>query len=202
MTIRREKMNSRKTAILAIFSSIVIALEVFPVPGVTDLPFYPFGIPFTIDWTGIPLVVIFLLLGLAPSLFGTFIVLIAIGYRNPIGAVFKFTAEFLTILGVYVAHYLLRDRSGNRLVKLGVYLAVGALFRGLGMFIANLFLLPLFYPLYYPSFDLILFASYVLIPWNVLQAIINIVGGFIVYEAIPISLKDQIMSEGEQLELP
>ncbi len=197
----RSALSSQKTAILAVLSSIVIALEVFPIVGITDLPFYPYGIPFTIDWTGIPLIIILLLLGLLPAVFSTIIMFVAIGYRNLMGATFKFAAELFTIIGVYVAHVLTKNRTEKSHLKLLAYLIFGASFRAAGMFFTNLGLLPLFLPSRFPTFDVVLFASTALIPWNILQAIINILGGYLVFHAVPQTLRDQVTGERGQFEL-
>ncbi|MFX1417004.1 MAG: hypothetical protein ACFFC0_09335, partial [Promethearchaeota archaeon] len=55
------RKDSKSIALLAVFVAMVVALEVYPILGVTDI-----GIPgdFTIDWTGIPIVIVFLGLGI------------------------------------------------------------------------------------------------------------------------------------------
>ncbi len=185
------RRDSRSIALLGIFSAMVIALEVFPIQGITDLPFYPGGVPFTIDWTGIPIVIVFLALGTVFSLVATAVMGVAIGYRNPIGATFKFTAEVCTIFGLVLAWLLARKFNLSDKKRIILYVLLGTTSRAVGMFIANLFLLPIFYPIYYPTFEAVMAISLLLVPWNAAQAIINILGGCVLYSMIPTTLKMQ-----------
>jgi riboflavin transporter FmnP len=181
------RTDSKSIALLAIFSAMVIALEIFPIIGITDLKFYPEGIPFTIDWTGIPLVITFLGLGMVYSLIATIMMFIAIAYRNFSGAVFKGFAEFYTLLGLVAAKLLFKRYDLNKSKLIIVYTVFGLGFRTIGMYFANIVLLPILYPAFYTTESAII-ASTVLIPWNIVQAIINIVGGGILYYIIPPSL--------------
>jgi hypothetical protein len=181
------RTDSKSIALIAVFSAMVIALEIFPIVGITDFAFYPEGIPFTIDWTGIPLVIIFLGLGVVYSFIATIIMFIAIAYRNFTGAVFKGFAEFYTLLGLVVAKLLTKRYSLDRGKMLAVYAVFGLAIRATGMFFTNIVLLPVLYPAFHTTETAIL-ASTVLVLWNVMQAIINIVGGGILYYIIPPSL--------------
>jgi hypothetical protein len=181
------RTDSKSIALLAVFSAMVIALEVFPIVGITDLKFNPGGIPFTIDWTGIPLVIIFLGLGIIYSFVATIIMFIAIGYRNFSGAVFKGFAEFYTLLGLVVAKLLFRKYTLDKGKTITIYTIFALAFRGIGMYFTNIVLLPILYPAFHTT-ETALVASTVLVPWNVVQAIINVVGGAILYYLIPPSL--------------
>jgi hypothetical protein len=181
------RTDSKSIALLAIFSAMVIALEIYPIVGITDLKFFPEGIPFTIDWTGIPLVIIFLGLGIVYSFIATIIMFIAIAYRNFTGAVFKGFAEFYTILGLVAAKLLFRKYKLNRGKIFIAYTVFALAFRAIGMYFTNIVLLPILYPAFHTT-ETALVASAVLVPWNVAQAIINVVGGAILYYLIPPSL--------------
>jgi riboflavin transporter FmnP len=181
------RTDSKSIAILAIFTSIIVALEVFPVLGVTDI--LVLASPrFTIDWTGIPLVLIFAGLGLIASLISLVIMFISIFYRNPIGAAFKGIAEFLTIIGLFVGYLILRDRDVSKRMRISVYFLTGAGFRSIGMFFANIVLLPALLPFLYDVNGAII-ASAIIVPLNIAQAAINIIGGFVFYDLIPKNLK-------------
>jgi len=187
MNIRND---SKSIAILAIFSAIVIVLEVFPIVGITDLKFFPGGTPFTIDWTGIPIVIVFVGLGFISSVISIVVMFVAIGYRNFPGAVFKGAAEIFTILGLLVARLIIGKKSLSKRMSVSLYLVLGATVRAIGMFIVNIPLLPFFYQGFYTT-ETAIIVSTVLIPWNVLQAAINIIGGLVLYYLIPENLRMQ-----------
>jgi len=184
------RSDSKSIALLAIFSAMVAMLEVFPIVGITDLKFFPGGTPFTLDWTGIPIVIVFVGLGMISSVVSIAVMFVAIGYRNFPGAVFKGAAEMFTILGLLTAKLLIGKKSPSKKVSASLYLVLGATYRAIGMFIVNIPLLPIFYPLFYTTESAII-ASTILVPWNILQAAINIVGGIILYYLIPESLRIQ-----------
>ena len=73
----------------------------------------------------------------------------------------------------------------DRRIRILLYLIFGMLFRVVGMFFTNIYLLQLFYGLT-PEAAVIGSAAYVL-P-NVLQATINILGGVVLYHLIPENL--------------
>lgn len=184
------RTQSKRVALLAVFASMVVALEVFPLPPFTDIKVYPAGIPFTVDWTGIPIIVVLLGLGTSDAFFVVGAMAVAIAYRNVPGAVFKTVAEALTVLGVAAARLA---TSGHRLGPRGEllsYTVAAMLSRGVGMFFANIVLLPVFYPVFYTP-ETALAASLVLVPWNFLQAAINVFGGVLLFRAVPSSLAMQ-----------
>ncbi len=166
---------------------MVIALEVFPMPPFTDIKVYPEGIPFTIDWTGVPIIIVFLGLGMFHSTIAVLAMFIAIGYRNIQGAIFKGIAEFLTLMGMLFARRLLRGGEPGGRRRLVVLASCAMLARGLGMFVINIILLPVFFPLYYTP-ETAIIASAILIPWILLQALIKVGGGMTLYGLIPESL--------------
>lgn len=184
------RLDSKSIALLAIFSAMVAALEVFPIVGITDLKFFPGGTPFTLDWTGIPIVIVFVGLGMISSIISIAVMFVAIGYRNFPGAVFKGAAEMLTIVGLLLARVIISKKPLSKRTSFAFYLILGATIRALGMFIVNIPLLPIFYPLFYTTESAIA-ASTILIPWNVLQACINIVAGMLLYYLIPENLRIQ-----------
>jgi riboflavin transporter FmnP len=164
----------------------VIALEVFPVPGITDLPT---PIPrFTIDWTGIPIMIVFLGLGIVFSIFMIIVMWVFIAYRNFQGAAFKGLAEAFTLLGLIIAKLILRNRDLDWKQNTVVYLFFGCLFRVIGMLIGNVFLFEFFYGM---SYDAAFALSTIYVPWNFIQAIINVLGGIILFKLIPENIQMQ-----------
>jgi riboflavin transporter FmnP len=169
---------------------MVAMLEIFPIVGITDLKFFPGGTPFTLDWTGIPIVIVFIGLGMVYSVVSIAIMFLAIGYRNVPGAVFKGAAEILTIIGLLVARAIIGNKSLSRRSSVVLYLVLGATVRAIGMFIVNIPLLPIFYPADYTT-ETAIVVSTILVPWNVIQAAINIIGGIMLYYLIPENLRVQ-----------
>ena len=176
------RTDSRSIALLAIFAAMVIALEILPIPLLTDIPLFA---GFTLDPTGIPITLIFLMLG---SFFGLILIPImwvSIAYRNLIGSVFKGFAEFYTLLGLIVAKLILKKRSYDWKVALPTYLFFGIVFRVVLMYISNIFLIQWLY-MSPPEVALALSASFVL-P-NLIQAFLNIFFGILIFMIIPESL--------------
>ncbi|MHA1246453.1 MAG: hypothetical protein ACTSPE_03945 [Candidatus Thorarchaeota archaeon] len=184
------RKDSKSIALLSVFSAMVAALEVFPIVGVTDLKLVPQVPSFTIDWTGIPIIVVLQGLGLVYSLISIIVMGIAIGYRNIVGAVFKVLAETLTVIGFYTGRSAVPQRFHNRRLHIIAGLLLAISLRSLGMVIVNLELLPLFVGL--PS-DIAYEIGIILIPWNALQAVINVIGGVLLYNTIP---RDLILQAG------
>jgi len=184
------RFDSKSIALLAIFSAMVAALEIFPIIGITDLKFFPGGTPFTLDWTGIPIVIVFVGLGMISSVISIVVMFVAIGYRNLPGAIFKGAAETFTVLGLLIARVIVSKKPLSKRTSLVLYLVLGAAVRAVGMYFVNIPLLPIFYPLFYTT-EQAIEASAILIPWNVLQAGINIVAGMFLYYLIPENLRIQ-----------
>lgn len=176
------RTDSRSMALLAIFASMVIALEIVPIPLLTDIPLFA---GFTLDPTGIPITLIFLILG---SIFGLILIPImwvSIAYRHLIGSIFKGFAEFYTLLGLIVAKLIIKKRSYDWKVALPTYLFFGVVFRVVLMYISNIFLIQWLYgsP---PEVALALSVAFVL-P-NLIQAFLNVFFGILIFMIIPESL--------------
>lgn len=180
MVVRRD---SKSIALLAIFTSVIIALEIFPIVGLTD--FYTPVPGLTIDWTGIPIMIIFLGLGMLFSVLSIGVMYVFIAYRNFTGAAFKGLSEILTLLGLIVAKLAMRNRDIDWKWATGVYLVSACTFRAIGMYFGNIMLFTIFG---YMTFETALVASIAYIPWNILQATINVLGGVVLYRMIPDSL--------------
>ena len=179
------RTDSKSIAILAIFAAMVIALEILPIPFLTDIPL--FG-GFTLDPTGIPIVIVFLALGIFYSLLLIPIMWVSIAYRNLIGSIFKGFAEFFTLLGLIVGKLVLRNRSYDWKASVPIYIALGVIFRAVGMYFSNIFLIQWLYG--YPM-DVAIGVSATFVIPNILQAFINIALGTMVFIIIPESLAMQ-----------
>ena len=178
----RIRTDSRSIAILTVFAAMIIALEILPIPFLTDIPL--FG-GFTLDPTGIPIVIIFLGLGIAYSLILIPIMWVTIAYRNPIGSIFKGFAEFYTLLGLIVAKLILRNRTYDWKLAAPLYITLGVIFRAVGMYITNIPLIQFFYG---GTLETAILSSGAFVIPNIIQAFINILLGIIVFIIIPENL--------------
>ena len=176
------RKDSKSIALLAVFVAMVVALEVYPILGVTDI-----GVPgdFTIDWTGIPIVIVFLGLGLVYSMVAVAAMWMAIAYRNFVGAAFKGFAEFYTIVGLLAAKLLTMRYDMSRTTRLILYLVFGVLFRVVAMFFTNIYLIQNFFGV---PFEGAVITSVAYVIPNAVQAVINILGGVVLYHLIPENL--------------
>ena len=179
------RTDSRSIAILAIFAAMILALEILPVPLLTDIPLFA---GFTLDPTGIPITIVFLAFGSVFSFILIPIMWIAIAYRNPIGSVFKGFAEFYTLFGLIIAKLFLRNRSYDWKVAAPTYVAFGVAFRAVGMYVTNIFLIQWLYGS--PIEGAIILSGTFIIP-NIIQALINTVVGILIFTIIPENLAIQ-----------
>jgi hypothetical protein len=164
---------------------MILALEILPIPFLTDIPL--FG-GFTLDPTGIPITIVFLAFGSVFSLILIPIMWITIAYRNPIGSVFKGFAEFYTLFGLIIAKLFLRNRQYDWKIAVPIYLTFGVAFRAIGMYITNIFLIQWLYGS--PLEGAILYSATFVIP-NIIQAMINILVGILIFIVIPENLAIQ-----------
>lgn len=177
------RKDSKSISLLAVFAAMVAASQIVPVAGITYVKTGVSGM--NLDWTGIPIMIVFQGLGIVYSFFSVGVMWISIGYRNFTGAILKTLAESFMLLGLILASLLAGRRKTSRPLKLALYLIFGCAFRAVGMFFANATLLPLFYP-YTPQAAVAI--SVLIVPWNVVQAVISIVGSFALYNLIPSKL--------------
>lgn len=180
------KYNSKNIALFAIFLAMIIALEILPIIGITDLKIP--GTNFTLDPTGIPIMLMFMFFGFGFAFIGTGMAGVIIAIRgNPIGAIFKFFAEFYKIIGLVIAWWILRRRNVSYVVRIIVYTVFATLFCTIGMYVTNgALLLPFLYGM--PS-SAAWTLSLTFVPLNIVQSIINVVGGGFIFGIIPEDLK-------------
>jgi hypothetical protein len=177
------RTDSKSISLLAVFTAMVVAMEAVSIPFLTDIRVVG---SFTLDWTGIVIMIVFMGLGTAFSLFTIATMWASIAYRSITSATFKGVAELLTLIGVILAASLMKRRKVSKSQELAIYLVFACVFRAVGMFFANILLPMLFFGL---PMEIALGTSIVYTPWNVVQAVINIVGGWMLYNAVPENLK-------------
>jgi len=142
------------------------------------LPFLKF------DFTGIPIVLSFLLFGLMSGVTTSTVAFLAILARSGdvIGASMKGLAEFSTVLGMALGLMLLRNVT--RLRKPASFV-LGISLRTLIMICVNLILIFTgVMALYGPYAEIPVIVSLLVGVFNAIQGSISILGGFFIYEAI------------------
>ncbi|MDF1540236.1 MAG: ECF transporter S component [Candidatus Thorarchaeota archaeon] len=193
-----EKYNSKNIALFAIFLAMIIALEILPIIGITDLKIP--GTNFTLDPTGIPIVLVFLFFGSGFAVAGTGMAGLIIAMRgNPIGAVFKFFAEFYKIVGLVIAWWLFRNREVPFTKRITLYTIFATITCAIGMYVTNgAILLPLLYGM---ESSAAWSLSLTFVPLNVIQSLINVIGGGFIFGIIPADLKRPFLPEYESIEI-
>lgn len=127
------------------------------------------------DFDGIPIVLSLLLFGLPSGATTSAILLLAISFRDVVGASMKALAEFSTVAGMAIA---IRGKRRFSWILAGI---LGIITRVVVMNVANLVVFPLIY-------KRTLEAAILLLPlltiFNATQGIITIAGGYFAYEVI------------------
>jgi len=171
--------RSLKVAATALFAAMAAVLEILPL----DLAF-PLYEKLTLDPTGIPLMLALYLFGFdvaAPAalITGIVIALPRPPFRgpNPVGAFFKSLAEISTLAGVCASRRLWRGKWLTLLASL----SLGVAARAIVMTAACIALLPLFYCI---PLTMVIGLGPVVAVFNVIQGSLNIVAGYLLYEAL------------------
>jgi riboflavin transporter FmnP len=174
------KLNTITLAGTAILAALVVVFDYtlrysnlkIPFPA---LPFLKF------DFTGIPIVLSFLLFGLLPGLFTSITAFVAILARSSdvIGSSMKGLAEFATIVGMAVGLRLLKRLRTTVSVLTGITLrAVIMVCVSLTLIYAGVI------PISQSYADIPFFVALLFGLFNVIQGIISVVGGYSIYETI------------------
>lgn len=176
----RMKIDTVTLAGTAILSALVVVFDytmkysglkiVFPL-----LPFLRF------DFTGVPIVLSFLLFGLIPGIFTSIISSVAILIRSGqiVSASLKGVAEFLTVLGMMIGLKLFKKYRKTGLFTIGIG------FRAVIMIIVNLALIYLGIISLPPSYvEIPLTVGLLFGIFNAIQGILSVSGGYFIYEAI------------------
>ena len=168
------RLDTRKLALASILGALAAASEVIKGP--------PFDIPFPLlpgviswDLTGIPMMISLLLNGPIGGVYTSIIGCSIIFLRGNVpGGIFKLVAELATVLAFATI-------PKNVITK--TVAAVAS--RVLVMSITNYYILPIFYPLYYPSEAVVIGILLPLAVFNLTQAVLNIIPAYIIYSRLP-----------------
>ena len=174
------KIDTTTLAGTAILSALVVVFDYTLKYSYLKIPF-PW-LPFLkFDFTGIPIVLSFLLFGIIPGIFTSAVAFFGILARSGdvLGSSMKGVAEFSTILGMAIGLKLL-----NRFRIAGSF-ASGVVTRALIMTCVNLALIYvgiMAIPLSYMDVPLVLALLFGI--FNVIQGAVSIFGGYSIYMAI------------------
>ena len=168
------KLDTKKLALASILGALAAASEVIKGP--------PFDIPFPLlpgviswDLTGIPMIISLLFNGPIGGVYTSIIGCSIIFLRGNVpGGIFKLVAELATVL----AFAAIRKGVVKRTVA-----AVAS--RVLVMTVTNYYMLPIFYPVYYPSEAAVVGILLPLAVFNLTQALLNIIPAYIIYSRLP-----------------
>jgi hypothetical protein len=168
-----QRLDTKKLALASILGALAAASEAIKGP--------PFDIPFPLlpgviswDLTGIPMMISLLFNGPLGAVYTSVIGCSMIFTRNVPGGMFKLVAELATIL----AFAAMRKGVIPKTVA-----AVAS--RVLVMTVTNYYMLPIFYPKYYPTEAAVVGILLPLALFNLTQAILNIIPAYIIYDRLP-----------------
>ena len=150
-------------------------------------PWMPF---LKFDFTGVPIVVSFLLFGPSSSAITSTVACLGIVLRSGdlVGGVMKGVAEFSTVLGMALGLRLMgRFNTGSRSTKM-VSITIGVLLRILSMSVWNLVVLPYAYGM---PFGVVVGMLPLLGVFNGIQGTITSFIGYVLYEAYARSISTQ-----------
>jgi riboflavin transporter FmnP len=140
------------------------------------------------DFTGIPIVLSFLLIGLGSGAATSTVAMLAILARSGdvVGASMKALAEFSTILGMSIGMVVFK--KDLKLSKPASFFT-GCMARVIIMAIANLVILPLYASM---TFEAVLLATPLTAVFNLIQGLLGIFGGYLIYEALKLRIPSLI----------
>lgn len=164
-----------RTAVIsgtAILAALVVVFDYALKYSGFKIPF-PWMPTLKFDFTGVPILLSFLMYGL-PSAFTTSIVsLFAILSRSGdlLSATMKALSEFITVLGFSTGFWISKKLGLSSIYEMGLSWLLGVIFRIIAMSIANIVVLPIFYGISQESLYLIILFTAI---FNLLQGSLSI----------------------------
>jgi len=143
------------------------------------------------DFTGIPIVLSFLLIGLKSGAATSVVAMLAILVRSGdvVSAFMKALAEFSTVLGMFIGMTVFKK---NLKLSKPASFFTGCTARVLIMAIANLLVLPLYTSI---TFEAVLLTTPLTAVFNLIHGLLSIFGGYLVYEAIKLRIPSLIQKK-------
>lgn len=174
------KVNTRTLAGISVLSALVVVVDYTFKWSSLKLPF-PWYPNLKFDFTGIPVVIAFLLYGPLPGAFTSLVASVAIFARSQqaISSSMKGLAEFSTILGMTIGQVLVKR------FRVAGFLAFGISSRVIIMTCANFLLISIGVWALDPSFvGVPLIFALLLAAFNVVAGAISISVGYVIFEAV------------------
>lgn len=173
----------RKSVVLActaLLGAVVAVLDwTFRIAGLKiPFPLLPF---LKFDFLGVPMLLAYFLFGFPAGIVTSFVAFLSISFRDPFSGFMKFLAELATIVGVYIALRARKPTSG--ILKILAMIS-GIIVRVAVMDIANVLMLPIFLPAFYPAPMTVIILLPLISLFNTIQGVISTFGGFLLYEAV------------------
>ncbi len=167
------RLDTKKLAIASILGALAAASEAIKGPPF-DIPFPP--LPGVISWdlTGIPMMISLLFNGSIGAVYTSIIGCSMIFTRNIPGGTFKLVAELATILAYAAISKSVIPRTAAAVTS-----------RVLVMTAVNYWMLPIFYPNYYPTEATVVGILLPLAAFNLTQALLNIIPAYMIYHRLP-----------------
>jgi hypothetical protein len=167
------RLDTKKLALASILGALAAASEMIRGP--------PFDIPFPLlpgviswDLTGIPILVSLLFNGVLGGVYTSVIGCSIIFLRGNVpGGIFKLIAELATVLAFAAI------RRGVIVKSIAAVTT-----RVVVMTVANYLMLPIFYPIYYPSGAVVVEILLPLAVFNLTQALLSIIPSYIIYNRL------------------
>lgn len=173
------RISTTTLARTAVLGALVVVFDY-------TLKFSGFKIPFPwlpslkFDFTGIPVVLSLLLIGLESSVITSSVAFLAILVRsgNIVGSSMKALAELSTVFGMFLGLESLRKMPH---LKKPFSFILGCTVRVLIMVPANLLVLPVYYGTPFPT---VVLMSPLLAAFNLFHGLLSMFGGYLIYEAL------------------
>lgn len=143
------------------------------------------------DFTGIPIVLSFLLISLKSGAATSVVAMLAILVRSGdvVSAFMKALAEFSTVLGMFIGMTVFKK---NLKLSKPASFFTGCTARVLIMAIANLLVLPLYTSI---TFEAVLLTTPLTAVFNLIHGLLSIFGGYLVYEALKLRIPSLIQKK-------
>ena len=177
------KMNTTVIAQTAILGALVVVFD-YAMKFSASKIIFPWLPYLKFDFTGIPIVLSFLLIGLKSGAATSIVAMLAILARSGdvVGASMKALAEFSTILGMSIGMAVFK--KDLKLAKLASFFT-GCIARVMIMAMANLVILPLYTSM---TFEAVLLTTPLTAVFNLIQGLLSIFGGYLIYEALKLRI--------------
>jgi riboflavin transporter FmnP len=180
-------MSTTFIARTAILGALVVVFDYAMKFSGFKIPFPPLSY-LKFDFTGIPIVLSFFLSGLTSGATTSIVAMLAILARSGdvVSAFMKALAEFSTVLGMLIG--LTMFKNCLRLAKPASFFT-GCTVRVVVMALANLIVLPLYYPM---TFEAVLLTTPLTAVFNLIHGLLSTSGGYLIYEAIKLRIPSLI----------